>query len=108
MADMVWTAGEQKAFERMIDARIAIVRDRPTGRQIHATDDAGTDIQNGALVQRQYRSLAPLELHHAAVSSFNGGGVMICPLDIIPSTPDNPSSTALRYGKSVALSSQHR
>ncbi|MNZ94990.1 hypothetical protein D3C78_1141130 [compost metagenome] len=51
MADMVGTAGEQKAFQRMVDTRIAIIGNGAAGRDINAIDDAGADIENGGFIE---------------------------------------------------------
>jgi hypothetical protein len=51
MADMIRAAGEEKTFERMIDARIAIIGNGAAGRDIDSIDDAGADIENGGFIE---------------------------------------------------------
>src|SRR3546814_9388776 len=55
MADMVRPAGEQEPLQRMIDTRITVVRDRSARRDIDLSDEAGADVENGTLVQKQTR-----------------------------------------------------
>lgn len=51
MANMVGTAGEEKAFQRMIDARIAIVGNGAARCDVDAVNDAGADIENGGFIE---------------------------------------------------------
>jgi hypothetical protein len=61
MADMIGTAGEQKAFQRMVDARIAIVWNRATGRDVYAIDNTGTNIENGGFIEENAWRFASLK-----------------------------------------------
>lgn len=51
MADMVGAAGEQKAFQRVVDARIAIVGNGAAGRDVDAIDNTGADIEDGGFIE---------------------------------------------------------
>ena len=42
---------DRKAFQRVVDARIAIVGNGAAGRDVDTIDDAGADIENGGFIE---------------------------------------------------------
>ena len=60
MTDMVWTTGEQKPFERMIDTRVAIVwngalgRDRCTRELRHGGELRGLGVESEQVFERGF------------------------------------------------------
>ena len=61
MADMIRTAGEEKPFERMIDARIAIVGNGAARCYVDAVNDASADIENGGFIEENVWRFAGLK-----------------------------------------------
>ncbi len=58
MANVIWPAGEQKTFQRVIDPWIAVVRDGAPRRDIYPCDQTCSDIENGTLVEMDDRPFA--------------------------------------------------
>lgn len=61
VADVIGAAGEEKAFQRMIDARIAIVGNGAAGRDIDAVDETGANIENGGFIEENAWRFASLK-----------------------------------------------
>jgi hypothetical protein len=61
VADMIGTAGEQKAFQRMVNARITIIWNGATGRDVYAIDNTGTNIENGGFIEENAWRFASLK-----------------------------------------------
>jgi hypothetical protein len=50
---MVWTAGKEKTFERMVDTWVAVVGNRSAGCKVCIANETAADIQNGRFVQHE-------------------------------------------------------
>lgn len=61
MADMIGTAGEQKAFQRMVDARIAVIWNGTAGCDVDTIDNTAANIENGGFIEENAWRFAGLK-----------------------------------------------
>jgi hypothetical protein len=66
MANVVRATGEQETFQRVIDARVAIIRNSPAWCDIDSLDNAGTDVQNRRFIKMNNWRFTELNVSHTA------------------------------------------
>jgi hypothetical protein len=75
MADMVGSAGEEKAADGMQDAGIAVIGHGAAGRKLDATDPAGADVERRGQVELQIGSGAHMNFHQFPRSRIRNGTI---------------------------------